>query len=82
MHQSPYNLEAFVKVEGFVRRHDRDVFHEGLRDDLAVEGIGMMCGQLEQPEGMLCRVWQDPQSQIGDACNRVPLAERELTSGL
>src|SRR5437867_7317702 len=31
--QSPDDLEAFVKVEGFVRRHDRDVFYEGLRDD-------------------------------------------------
>ena len=54
--QSPDDLEAFVKVEGFVRRHDRNVFHEGLGDDLAVEGIGMMCGQIEEAEGMLCRV--------------------------
>src|SRR5881628_1446989 len=80
--QSPYDLEACVKVEGFVGCHDRDVFHEGLRDDLAIEGIGMMCGQIEQAEGMLCRVRQDPQTQISDACHRVRLAERELPSAL
>src|SRR5437667_7085204 len=47
---SPYHLEAFVKTEGFVRCDDGDVFHQGLRDDLAVEGISMMRGQIEKPE--------------------------------
>ena len=37
--RSPDNPEAFVQVEGFVRRHDWDVLHKGLRNDLAVEGI-------------------------------------------
>ena len=57
---SPCDLEAFVHVERFVRRQDWDVFHESLRDDVPVEGIGMMRGQIEQPEGMLCRIRQDP----------------------
>jgi hypothetical protein len=80
--QSPHHLKAFVKTEGFVRCNDWDVFHEGLRDDLAVEGITVMCGQIEKPEGMFCRVRQDPQSQISDACHRVSLGERELPSRL
>jgi hypothetical protein len=79
---SPDDLEAFVQVERVVRRHNRDVFHEGLRDDLAVEGIGMMRGQIEQPEGMLFRIRLDPQSKISDACHRVSLGERELPSRL
>jgi hypothetical protein len=49
---------------------------------LAVKGIGMMCGQIEQAEGMFCRVGQNPQSQIRDAADRVGLAERELPPGL
>ena len=57
---SPDDPEAFVELEGFVRRHDRHVFHEGLRDDLAVEGIRMMYGQIEQAEGMFSGVRQDP----------------------
>jgi len=35
---SPYDSEAFIKREGFVRHHHRDVFLEGLRNDLAVDG--------------------------------------------
>jgi len=35
---SPYHLEVFVKTEGFVGCNDWHVFHEGLRDDVAVEG--------------------------------------------
>jgi hypothetical protein len=53
---SPNDLEAIVKVKGFVRCHDRDVFHEGWRDDLAVEWIGMKRREIEQPEGMLWRI--------------------------
>ena len=41
-----------------------------------------MCGQIEQAEGMLRREGRDPQSQIGDACHRVRLAEYQLPSGL
>jgi hypothetical protein len=52
----PNDLEVLVKVEGFVRCHDWDVFHEGLRDDLAIEWIGMVCREIEQPEGMLWRI--------------------------
>lgn len=37
---SPYDFEAFVKVERFVRCYDRDIFHERLRDDLTVKRIG------------------------------------------
>jgi hypothetical protein len=80
--RSPHDLEAFVKVERFVGRHDRDVFDKGLRDDLAVEGVGVMCGQLEETEGMRCCVRQDPQSQISDACHYVRFVERQLPSGL
>jgi hypothetical protein len=32
----------------------------------------MMCGQIEQPEGMLCPIGQDPQSEISDACENTP----------
>lgn len=51
--RSPQDLEAFVKCERFVGRDDWDVLHEGLRDDLAVEGIGVMCGQIKKAQGML-----------------------------
>jgi hypothetical protein len=44
-----------------LRCHDGDVFREGLGDDLAIERIGMMRGQIEQAEGVLRRVRQDPQ---------------------
>ena len=40
-------------MKRFVRCHDRDVFREGLRDDLAIEWIGVVCGQIEQAEGRL-----------------------------
>jgi hypothetical protein len=53
-----------------------------LRDDLAVEAIGMMGGQIEEADGMLCRVRQDPQPQIGDAFHPGRLAERQLPSSL
>ena len=44
---SPHDLEPFVKLEGFVRRHDRHPFRERLGDDVAVEGIRVTCGQIE-----------------------------------
>jgi ABC-2 type transport system ATP-binding protein len=40
--QSPDDLETFVKLEGFVRGYDRNVFHQGLRDDLSIERIRMV----------------------------------------
>jgi hypothetical protein len=44
-----------VQGEGFVRCDDWDVLHEGVRNDLPVEGIGVMCGEIEQSQGVLCR---------------------------
>jgi hypothetical protein len=76
--QSPYHPESFVKIEGFVRCNDWDVFHEGLCDDLPIEGIRMMCGQIEKLEGMFWRVRQDPQLQVSNACDHVSLGKREL----
>jgi hypothetical protein len=79
---SPYDLQTLVELEGFVRRDDRNVFHEGLGDDLTVERIRMMCGQIEETERMLRPIRHDPQSQISDACDRVCLAQRQLPPGL
>jgi hypothetical protein len=45
--QSPYDLEAFVTAERFVRCHDWDVLHERLGNDLAVERISVVCRQIE-----------------------------------
>jgi hypothetical protein len=80
--RSPDDLEAAVKVEALVRGHDRHIFHERLRDQLAVERVGMMCGQIEQADGMFRRVRQDPHAQVSDPCHRARRAERELPSGL
>ena len=81
---SPYDLETFVKGEGFVRCHDRDVLHERLRDDLAVEGIGVMCRQIEQPEdiqtrGKLTFAKSDVMAGVGDLRLRVlPYAPEQV----
>jgi hypothetical protein len=60
--RSPDDSEAFVQFEDPVRRHDGNVFHQRLRDDLAVEGIRMMSRQIKEAQCMLRRVGQDPQS--------------------
>jgi hypothetical protein len=40
--RSPDDSEALVQSECLIRCHDGNVFHQCLRDDLAVEGIRMM----------------------------------------
>jgi hypothetical protein len=62
----PNDLKAFVETEFIVARDYRDFFAQSLRDDLAVERIGVVVGQIEEVGGMIHGVGQYAEVQILD----------------
>ena len=56
MAKLPNNFEAFVEGEFFIASDDGDFFIQRLRDDLAVEGIGMVKRQIVEAKRVIHRV--------------------------
>src|SRR2546429_9795990 len=63
-HGSPHNPEPLVKAEFLIRSHNRDLFAQGLGNDLAVERVAMVQRQIEQMQRMISRVGQNAKPEV------------------
>jgi len=77
---SPHDSEPLVGSEFLVRSHNRDLFAQGLGNDLAVERVAMVQQRhIEQMQGMISRVGQDSKPEVGDAPEYFVLADPQLS---
>ena len=78
-HRSPHDPEPLVEAEFLVGSHNRDLFAQGLGNDLAVERVAMVQRQIEQMQRMISGVGQDSKPEVGNAREYLVFADSQLS---
>ena len=78
----PNDFESVVEPESVVAGNDWNVLRQSLRNDLSVEGIGVMWRQVEEFERVIEGKWQDSHSQVGEAGRDIRFTKRELADAV
>lgn len=77
-HRSPDHLNSFVQPECFIGSQHGNAFDNRLRNDLAIEGVGMVQRQIKQLRGVVRRPGKDTRIQIFDGRKNVSPREIQL----